>query len=193
MRRTSGRDLSRGESPSASHRTTGCRQPGRPVARRTMPGEPGRSSSRRWTQLASRWFHAIARRNPASGPHEGWRRCFPPPMKGESRRCWSPPMSSDGDSYDGQRRALEIHDMPAPGDEELLNLATVVACQNGAEVYTYPQEQIPERECRRRHPPVLTRSSKATVRRVARVIGLFPLHAGDHRLLASQAVDLVVA
>jgi len=49
--------------------------------------------------------------------------------------------------YDGQQRALEIHDLPAPGDEELLNLATVVACQNGAEVYTYPEEQIPDRQC----------------------------------------------
>jgi hypothetical protein len=26
----------------------------------------------------------------------------------------------------------------------LLNLATVVACQNGAEVYTYPQARIPD-------------------------------------------------
>jgi hypothetical protein len=46
--------------------------------------------------------------------------------------------------YDSERRALEIHDPPEPGDEELLNLATVVACQNGAEVYTYPEGRIPE-------------------------------------------------
>jgi hypothetical protein len=48
--------------------------------------------------------------------------------------------------YDSEQRALEIHDQPVPGDEELLNLATVVACQNGAEVYTYPGEQIPEKQ-----------------------------------------------
>lgn len=52
--------------------------------------------------------------------------------------CWG--------RYDFEQRRLDVHDQPAPDDEELLNLATVVAHGQGADVYALPREQLPERE-----------------------------------------------
>jgi hypothetical protein len=50
--------------------------------------------------------------------------------------CWG--------HYDFSERRLDVHDQPARDDDELLNLATVVAYLQGADVYTLPQEHMPE-------------------------------------------------
>jgi hypothetical protein len=52
--------------------------------------------------------------------------------------CWG--------QYDFAERRLDVRDQPSPDDEELLNLATVVSCVHGADVYALPQEQLPEKE-----------------------------------------------
>lgn len=48
--------------------------------------------------------------------------------------------------YDPAQRRLVVHDQPAPDDEELVNLATVVAYRQRAVVHRLPQEQMPEAE-----------------------------------------------
>jgi hypothetical protein len=52
--------------------------------------------------------------------------------------CWG--------RYDAERRRLEVHAQPAPDDEELLNLATIVAHLQGADTYcNFPQEELPNK------------------------------------------------
>jgi len=53
-------------------------------------------------------------------------------------KCWG--------HYDFDGRRVDLHDQPMTDDEELVNLAMVLAYVQGAEVYTLPLEQLPERE-----------------------------------------------
>jgi hypothetical protein len=48
--------------------------------------------------------------------------------------------------YDPNHRRLDLHDRPGPHDEELVNLATVVAYRQGAVVYALPQEHMPDNQ-----------------------------------------------
>jgi hypothetical protein len=48
--------------------------------------------------------------------------------------------------YDLELQRLDIHDEPAAEDVELLNLATVLACRQGATIYLLPQDRMPEQQ-----------------------------------------------
>ncbi len=48
--------------------------------------------------------------------------------------------------YDPDRRRLDVHEQPAPDDDELVNLATVVSYRQGAAVHRLPQEEMPHKE-----------------------------------------------
>jgi len=48
--------------------------------------------------------------------------------------------------YDPAQRRLDVHDRPAPDDEELVNLAVVVAFRQGAAVHTLPEGQMPDKQ-----------------------------------------------
>lgn len=59
-------------------------------------------------------------------------------------------VAADGEErwgrYDARQGSLELHDPPGPDDEELVNLATVVAYRQGASVHLLPQERMPDNE-----------------------------------------------
>jgi len=48
--------------------------------------------------------------------------------------------------YDPDERRLDVHDQPAAGDEDLVNLATVVAHRQGAAVHALPEDKMPDAE-----------------------------------------------
>ncbi len=47
-------------------------------------------------------------------------------------------------TFDPGSSALSLHDRPAPGDEDLLNLAALETALNGGTVYAVPAAQVPE-------------------------------------------------
>jgi len=56
----------------------------------------------------------------------------------DAAECWG--------RYDFDERRLDLHDRPAPGDEELLNRAAVVSYTRGAKVYAWPRNPLPDDE-----------------------------------------------
>lgn len=48
--------------------------------------------------------------------------------------------------YDLHEQHFAVHDEPLPDDEELVNLALVVAYRHGASVHALPRERMPEKE-----------------------------------------------
>jgi hypothetical protein len=56
----------------------------------------------------------------------------------DDAECWG--------RYDSGNRGLDVHDRPTPDDEELLNLATVIAYVQGADAYALPQEELPTKQ-----------------------------------------------
>jgi len=58
-------------------------------------------------------------------------------------------VAADGERwgrYDPGERRLDVHDRPEPHDEDLVNLAAVVAYRQGAAVHLLPQDQMPDNE-----------------------------------------------
>ena len=45
--------------------------------------------------------------------------------------------------YDLAERRMDMHEQASPGDEELLNMAAVLAYRNGARLYIAPQDEVP--------------------------------------------------
>ena len=45
--------------------------------------------------------------------------------------------------FDAERLAVEVHKRPAPGDVDLIDLATVCVLQNRGMIYVLPQDQMP--------------------------------------------------
>lgn len=54
------------------------------------------------------------------------------------RQCWG--------QYDPQQPRLDVHDEPGGDDDDLLNLALVVALDRGASVFRLEQEELPSHE-----------------------------------------------
>lgn len=125
----------------------------RPVAGNPDLRKPAELRSEAWQLLkgqldearatALRRYHQAGARGKAAG---GLASVIPAAHQGRVDTLLVTDQSQQWGRYDPEQQRLDLHDRPDNGDEDLVNLATIVAYLQGADVHCLPQDQMPEKQ-----------------------------------------------